>query len=94
MPGTQGKSEVESPRTRGSSATLHALIVTDSRLKTIFGWSPLETERGSAAGGVRPVAASTMGKPRRGFWSYKTARTAEMQKCFERTRQSNEYATL
>ena len=49
------------------------LIVTVSSLKTALGGFHLGTERGSAACGVRLAAASTIGKLRTEFWSYKTA---------------------
>ena len=39
-------------------------------------------ERRSVTGSVRLVAASMIGEPRTGSWSYKTARTTEMQKFF------------
>ena len=65
---------------QGGVTLSYTLIATVSRLKTTFGGSLLGTERGSAAGGVRLVAASMIGGLRTESWSYKTAGTAEMPK--------------
>ena len=54
-----------------------------SRSKTTFGGFRLGTERSGAACGVRLSAASTIGILLTELWSHKTARTAEMQRCFE-----------
>ena len=69
------------------------LIAADARLKTTFGGSPRCMVRGSAAGGVQHVDASTIGGPRTESQSYKVTRTAEMQKCFGRTRHRKECVT-
>ena len=47
----------------------------------------------SATGCVRLAAASTIGRRRTQSWSCKTARTAEMYKCFEHTLRRMEYVT-
>ena len=62
---------------------MYALIATDMRLKTTPGGSLLGTKRSNAAGGVRHAEARALGRHRTESWSYKTARTAERQKCFE-----------
>ena len=51
------------------------------------------TERSIALGGVRHVAARLIGRTPTESWSYKTARTAEKQKCFEHTRRLKESVT-
>ena len=71
----------------------YTLIATVSRLKPAFGGSLLGTERGSAAGGVRLVAASMIGGLRTESWSYKTAVNAEMPKFAERMRHRKEGVT-
>ena len=48
------------------------------------------TERSSAKGCVRLVAASAMGGLRTEYWSYKTVRTTEMPKYFGHTRRRKE----
>ena len=76
-------------RARNSGASCHivvcALIATDTRLKTTSG---LFRAR------MRHVVDSTIGRHRKEFWSYKTARTAKKQKCFERTRRQTESKLL
>ena len=52
------------------------------------------TERSSAASGVRLAAASTIGDIRTESLSYKTARTAEKQQCFERTLHRQKFVTI
>ena len=72
---------------------LCVLVVIVSRLKTASGGSPLGTERSTATGGVRLVAASTIGEPRTGSWSYKTVRTTEVPKYFGRAQGRKECVT-
>ena len=55
--------------------------------------SHLHTERCNAIGGVRRAAASGTGRPRLESRSYRTARTAEKQKCSEHTLRRKEFAT-
>ena len=71
--------EDEDLHKEGSLCRTYAHIGTESRLKTTFGGFRLGTEKSSASGGVRLVAASTIGKPRTESWSYKTAGTVEMK---------------
>ena len=65
--------------------TLSYVCLHSRPLEGTSGGSPLGTERSSAIGGVQ-LAASTMGRSLAESWPYKTARTAEMPKCFECTR--------
>ena len=57
------------------------------------GWSRQDTARSNAIGGVRRAAASALEGTRTESWSYKTARTADKQKCFERKLHRKEFAT-
>ena len=62
-----------------------AFSATGSRLNSASGVSLLDTGTGNAAGGLRPAAVSTIGRPRTESWLYKTARTADKQQFFEHT---------
>ena len=71
----------------------HALVATDSRLKTTSGWSLLDTERSNATGGVRRAKASTSGRLLKESLSHKTARVAEKQKVLGAHFHRKEFAT-
>ena len=69
----------------------YALIATNNRLKTSSVGSLLDTGRGKATG-VRRAAARMINC--KALWSCKAARTAEKQKCFERTLHCKECGNL